>query len=399
MSYKDWLDKVAKHVGAGALLSAPNKKKTPRFIKDIADKDKTIDANLFIDPQRFAYISVWLLQNPNREISGFAVVQEGELVWIALSSYGGLGGVEHSGEDEAWAIEQAVKSGYVNGPNTQWHTHPGMNTYWSSKDDSDQFKKIEEGQKWGSGEYWFLCFDIGQAIVRKVEYDKESVRYNDGEIVLRAAEDGKYHHSLDWGRGRSFYATKAAASKWDNYVSYASVKKGPDGVYAWLDDGKDEDAALGHYDSYEEYEMEWIRARAEDLRTAFRAAHSEGEQAILDAMTLEIDTWSFWKDEAAMLVETLREMNAEGVANAFSTAYYDMGYFTVVDEPWGEASFSPIPTAAEVISAYDQGYGLRGELMGMSDSQKSALLLGIASRQRDDVYRYLLVMFRNGKEK
>lgn len=113
------------------------------------------------------------------EISGYGIVENGEVKHLWHTGKGSLGGVVTEAKDKADVLMQALVLGY-NYLNLQWHTHFGMSAYFSLIDDNAQAKLVSVAKT--QQEMYYLCVDQMELECRKFDIPAKS--YVDGAVSV-----------------------------------------------------------------------------------------------------------------------------------------------------------------------------------------------------------------------
>lgn len=168
-----------------ALPGTKQPKAKPKFSIKL---DRNIDADLEIDPAIFVFLYGECLENITKEISGFGHISNGLIDWACISTVGTSGSVSTNVDDVTWATLQCIEA-CGESPNLQLHTHPDFDTYFSGVDTSDIAKFVDQIRDLSeSGEMYFMVYNLGAMLVRKIEWTKDAAYYNDGKVTLNGYE-------------------------------------------------------------------------------------------------------------------------------------------------------------------------------------------------------------------
>lgn len=153
--------------------------------KDRIYRDRSINADIDIDPAILAFLYSYVQEHPDTEINGFGHVDaDGHLDWASIVSIGTGASVASSPADMAWATTDCIEAtGDV--PNMQLHTHPGFDTFFSGTDTNDIVRFVSETRDGLDVEYgamYFMIYNMEAWLIRKVEWSPLGAFYNDGLV-------------------------------------------------------------------------------------------------------------------------------------------------------------------------------------------------------------------------
>jgi len=187
-------------------------------------RDRFIDADVHLSADVYVFLIQKQAEHPGKEIAGFGVLDDNALMtWASVVAVGQPSSVSITALDAAWSEEEAFRE-TGRSSNVQIHSHPGMGCFWSSVDTDDQWKRIDGIRDYSpKGEYYFIVFDAtkDEFLARKVEWDGDVVRFNDGTVFCGGRDIGRKSYSLaaltetkpsaQAATGYSYYNTQSQA--------------------------------------------------------------------------------------------------------------------------------------------------------------------------------------------
>jgi len=148
-------------------------------------RDKELVADLRIQPEDFVSLVNIFADVGQREVSGYMFQEEGVVKWFFWSGTGTAGNVINKAEDEVKAQIDAGKNGFW--VNVQFHTHPGIGTFWSTTDLDNQYERVDMMSD--EDEMHVIVFDGACWLVRLFKKSEGVVSYKDGDMYIAGCSD------------------------------------------------------------------------------------------------------------------------------------------------------------------------------------------------------------------
>lgn len=141
----------------------------------------------YISGEIFWKLTGWLMVNQVVEIAGAAVWDEesNEITWVGIDNES-EGSAGHVISNSAELTTQALMAGH-GVPNVQWHTHPGFTTFFSSTDEADQVRFVQDAARVkDKGYHIFMVVNQLSWRLTMVEWERGvAVRKRNGHVVVK----------------------------------------------------------------------------------------------------------------------------------------------------------------------------------------------------------------------
>jgi len=272
LGWRGWTAAVKERLGIG-VASEPHPAMTVVKSKPLSpamEAWKTVprvfggNLEISITPECYANMMAWRIDELHNEIAGFAVVVDDEIVWTVMSDLDKHSGASVESNSGQASIE-ALLAGF-DPPNLQWHTHPGMGSYFSGTDDTDQAEFAFVAAKISAprpGHCYFVCYDSTDWSLRKVSWENgKVVSREDGSVTLLGVDmserkskwASKYSTgTVVWPKPASELPATTGGYNWNAYTGWANWKndKQPDSVVS-TDTGEIIDDTPLDYDQWDD---------------------------------------------------------------------------------------------------------------------------------------------------
>lgn len=197
------------------------------------------DLKISYEPLSFAMMCSVFLKSRD-EVAGLALIEDGQITWVSNRVFSGSpGGVR--GEQYALLSSDCYEeTGRV--ANVQFHSHPGLSTYWSATDERDQEETVIQlkEEEMAVGETYFMVIDRLSHKVRRIVWDDQGPEFFVGDAYVTINEQKLNFSSGIQTLTKPYTQVKKPSSKKKTVTGSHSAQPAPEEIPPIPWDGKEE---------------------------------------------------------------------------------------------------------------------------------------------------------------